>query len=83
MLVQLDRAVEIYSGLIAEGVLPSKEVYTSLVHACSKSGDLAKALAIYADMKAAGMEADEVRFFLASNSLAPAVLWCEAECAQG
>ena len=59
--LQLGRAVEIYSGMVEGGVVPSKEVYTSLVHACSKDGDVAKALAIYADMRAAGIMPDEVR----------------------
>lgn len=68
--LQLERAIEIYGGMVEGGVMPSKEVYTSLVHACSKDGDVAKALAIYADMRAAGIMPDEVRIAqpLFSNS---------------
>jgi pentatricopeptide repeat protein len=60
VLIQVDRALEVYKTMRANRIQGTPECYTAAVHACSQKGDLDAALSLYDDLKKDGVQPDEV-----------------------
>ncbi|KAL3694989.1 hypothetical protein R1sor_008640 [Riccia sorocarpa] len=58
---QVDRAFEVYHSM-RQAKKGTPECYTAVVHACSHTGDLARARTVLEDLKTDGIKPDEIFF---------------------
>lgn len=60
MLVQVDRALDVYNMIHEYNIKGSPELYTIAVNSCSQNGDWESACNVYNDMNQKGIVPDEV-----------------------